>query len=71
MKPSEQLETQRLLLRKPRMDDALPAFEGWTQDTEVTRCLTRYPSPSLPKYDKELLVVQNNLSIVFGEGVTK
>lgn len=43
MKPSEQLETQRLLLRKPGMDDAPLAFEGWTQDAEVTRYLTWRP----------------------------
>lgn len=43
MKPSEQIETQRLLLRKPDMDDAPLAFEGWTQDAEVTRYLTWHP----------------------------
>jgi len=47
MKLSEQLETQRLLLRKPCTDDALLAFEGWTQDTEVTRYLTWHPHQSL------------------------
>jgi [ribosomal protein S5]-alanine N-acetyltransferase len=36
----EQLQTERLVLRKPRMDDARPIFEGWAQDQEVTRYLT-------------------------------
>jgi [ribosomal protein S5]-alanine N-acetyltransferase len=43
MKMPEQLETERLVLRKPRMDDARAMFEGWTQDREVTRYLTWRP----------------------------
>ena len=43
MKMPEQLETERLVLRKPRMDDARAIFEGWTQDREVTRYLTWRP----------------------------
>jgi RimJ/RimL family protein N-acetyltransferase len=43
MKMPEQLETERLGLRKPRMDDARAIFEGWTQDREVTRYLTWRP----------------------------
>lgn len=43
MKPPEQIETDRLVLRKPRMDDAPAIFAGWTQDPEVTRYLTWRP----------------------------
>ena len=39
----EQLETERLVLRKPHMGDALAIFEGCTQDQEVTRYLTWRP----------------------------
>ena len=35
--------TKRLLLRIPRMEDALAIFEGWAQDSEVTRYLTWRP----------------------------
>lgn len=43
MKMPEQLETERLVLRKPHLDDARAVFEGWTQDREVTRYLTWRP----------------------------
>ena len=43
MKSPERIETKRLVLRVPRMDDALAIFAGWTQDTEVTRYLTWHP----------------------------
>jgi [ribosomal protein S5]-alanine N-acetyltransferase len=43
MIPPEQIETERLVLRKPRPDDALAIFEGWARDKEVTRYLTWYP----------------------------
>ena len=43
MKLPEQLETERLVLRKPRLDDARDIFEGWAQDREVTRYLTWRP----------------------------
>ena len=43
MKMPEQLETERVVLRKPRLDDARAMFEGWTQDREVTRYLTWRP----------------------------
>lgn len=43
MKFPERIETKRLILRVPRMDDALAIFAGWTQDTEVTRYLTWRP----------------------------
>jgi ribosomal-protein-alanine N-acetyltransferase len=43
MKMPEQFETKRLVLRKPRLDDARAIFEGWAQDQEVTRYLTWRP----------------------------
>lgn len=43
MQMPEQLETERLILRKPHIDDARPIFEGWAQDPEVTRYLTWRP----------------------------
>jgi RimJ/RimL family protein N-acetyltransferase len=38
-----QMETERLLLRKPRLEDTRAIFEGWAQDEEVTRYLTWRP----------------------------
>ena len=43
MKPPERIETERLVLRKPRMEDAPAIFAGWAQDPEVTRYLTWRP----------------------------
>ena len=43
MKPPEVIETERLFLRKPRLDDAFAVFEGWAKHPEVTRFLTWYP----------------------------
>ena len=43
MKMPEQIKTERLILRKPHMDDALAIFAGWAQDQEVTRYLTWRP----------------------------
>lgn len=40
MKMSESMHTERLFLRKPRLQDATAIFEGWAQDQEVTRYLT-------------------------------
>lgn len=47
MKPPEQIETERLILRKPRMEDAPAMFSGWTQDLEVARFLTRRPHENI------------------------
>ncbi len=43
MKMPEQMETKRLVLRMPRMDDAAAIFAGWAQDPEVTQYLTWRP----------------------------
>ena len=47
MNMPERMETERLILRKPRMDDASAIFEGWAQDQEVTRYLTWRPHQHL------------------------
>jgi RimJ/RimL family protein N-acetyltransferase len=43
MKMPEQLTTDRLLMRVPRLEDASAIFAGWAQDSEVTRYLTWRP----------------------------
>lgn len=43
MKMPERIETERLVLRKPYMQDVLLIFNGWAQDIEVTRYLTWRP----------------------------
>jgi RimJ/RimL family protein N-acetyltransferase len=43
MKPPECIETERLVLRKPRLEDAPIIFQSWAQDEEVTRYLTWRP----------------------------
>ncbi len=47
MRPPEQIETERLFLRKPRMDDAPAIFAGWVQDPEVTKLLTWRPHENI------------------------
>lgn len=43
MKPPEIISTERLVLRKPRMEDAPAVFDGWVQDSDVTYFLTWLP----------------------------
>jgi RimJ/RimL family protein N-acetyltransferase len=43
MRMPEHIETERLLMRPPRLEDADAIFEGWAQDREVTRYLTWRP----------------------------
>ena len=47
MRPPEQIETERLLLRKPRIEDAPAVFDGWAKYPEVTRFLTWHPHQSV------------------------
>ena len=54
MKPPEQIETERLILRKPRMDDAPAVFSGWVQDLEVTRFLTWRPHENIGQTESML-----------------
>ena len=39
-RPPEKFSTKRLFLRKPVIEDAVPIFENYAQDPEVTRFLT-------------------------------
>jgi RimJ/RimL family protein N-acetyltransferase len=43
MKMPDLLQTDRLTLRLPRMEDAAAIFAAWAQDAEVTRYLTWRP----------------------------
>lgn len=47
MKPPEIIETERLRLRPPVMDDAIAIFAAYAQDDEVTRYLTWRPNKSV------------------------
>lgn len=39
-KGSKRIETERLILREFTIEDAIPAYENWTSDPEVTKYLT-------------------------------
>ena len=43
MKMPERIDTERLVLRVPNVNDASVIFAGWAQDKEVTRYLTWRP----------------------------
>jgi RimJ/RimL family protein N-acetyltransferase len=47
MKPPERIETERLVLRKPRMEDALVLFNAYMRDAQVTRYTTWRPHRQL------------------------
>jgi RimJ/RimL family protein N-acetyltransferase len=47
MNPSEIIQTERLLLRKARMDDAPVIFESYARDPEVTRYLVWKPHQTI------------------------
>ena len=47
MKPPEIISTERLVLRKPRMEDAPSVFAGWVQDSDVTYFLTWLPHQNM------------------------
>ena len=47
MKPPEPIETERLILRKPCMDDAPAIFSAYAQDLEVTRYMIWRPHKSV------------------------
>jgi len=46
-RPPEKIETKRLLLRKPMMEDAAPIFKLYAQDQKVTRYLSFKPHQSI------------------------
>ena len=41
------IETERLLLRKPRIEDAKPMFDNWANNPEVTKYLTWNPHENI------------------------
>lgn len=47
MKPPEIISTERLVLRKPSMEDAPAVFDGWVQDADVTYFLTWLPHQNM------------------------
>lgn len=51
------LETPRLVLRPPRVDDAKEAFENWTSDEDVTRYL-RWSSHKSPEDTRDWLALE-------------
>ena len=55
MKAPETLQTERLLLRKPRMDDAPVIFDTYAQDPEVTRYLVWKPHQNIRETEEFLL----------------
>jgi len=50
--PPEELRTPRLLLRRPRLDDAEAIFANYAQDAEVTRYLTWPPHTDIAQTRK-------------------
>ena len=44
MKPPEMFKTERLVLRKPRLEDAPDIFQGYATDPDVTRYLAWKPN---------------------------
>ncbi len=47
MWPPENIETERLRLRKPMLTDAAPIFEQYAQDADVTKYLTWQPHKNI------------------------
>ena len=54
MNPPEIITTERLILRKPRMDDAPVIFETYAQDPEVTRYLVWKPHQNIQETEQFL-----------------
>lgn len=55
MHPPERIPTERLVLRKPRTEDASVLFERYARDPEVTRYLSWKPHKSLQETEQFLL----------------
>lgn len=53
-KGTKTLETNRLILRKFKIEDAEEAFTSWTSDPEVTEFLKWSPHPNV-EYTKEII----------------
>jgi RimJ/RimL family protein N-acetyltransferase len=50
--PPEIFKTKRLVLRKPRMEDALAIFDGYAQDPEVTRYMAWKPHKNMQETEQ-------------------
>lgn len=55
MKPPDTFQTERLLLRKPHIDDASVIFEAYAQDPHVTRYLVWKPHKNIRETEQFLL----------------
>jgi RimJ/RimL family protein N-acetyltransferase len=55
MHPLERFECERLILRKPRMEDAPVIFKDYAQDPEVTRYLSWKPHQNIREAEEFLL----------------
>lgn len=55
MKVPETIQTERLLLNKPRIDDAPAIFDSYAQDPEVTRYLVWKPHKNIRETEQFLL----------------
>ena len=58
MTPPENIQTECLILRKPRMEDAPAIFDGYAQDLEVIRYLTWKPHQSIRETEQFLLACE-------------
>jgi RimJ/RimL family protein N-acetyltransferase len=59
-RPPQKIDTKRLLLRKPMMEDASPIFKLYAQDQDVTRYLTFKPHQSIEETKTFLKRCLNN-----------
>ena len=58
MKAPETIHTERLTLRKPRMEDAPAIFDGYAQDPEVVRYLVWKPHKNIQETEQFLLACE-------------
>lgn len=54
MRPPELIETERLLMRAPRVSDAQAIFDGYARDAEVTRYLRWSPHRDVSETERFL-----------------
>jgi len=59
MKAQETIQTERLILRKPRIEDASAIFNGYAQDPDVTRYMTWKPHKKIQETEQFLSACMN------------
>ena len=59
MNPPARIDTERLILRKPRREDAPVIFDAYAQDPEVTRYLVWKPHKNLQETEQFLSACQS------------